>query len=300
MERILWSALAAAFTLHPIKIISFVVMGNHVHLIALVEDPADVESFMERFKCETAHAVNRLLGRRQVTVWCEGYDSPAILTIDDLIEKLAYVYTNPVVAHRTDSIDNYQGVSSWQMFTSGQSTREVKRIRRPLLTPLPRGPLSPIRHKQLSDSVELKSNETLSFSLFPAAWKIAFPSNLTLDELNLKVLTRIREIEAEVALIRGAKHIRLPTAHEIVSQPIDTPYSPTSFGRRMWCICRDIPVRVSFIAFIRSLRAQAAEVRSRWGEGYRNEPFPPGLFPPCQPVQANLLPAFIRRALSPC
>ena len=45
--------------------------------------------FMERFKCETAHAVNRLLGRRQVTVWCKGYDSPVILTLDDLVEKLA-------------------------------------------------------------------------------------------------------------------------------------------------------------------------------------------------------------------
>ncbi len=43
---------------------------------------------MERFKCETGHAVNRLLGRRQVTVWCQGYDSPAILALDDLVEKM--------------------------------------------------------------------------------------------------------------------------------------------------------------------------------------------------------------------
>jgi REP element-mobilizing transposase RayT len=143
MELILWSALGVAQSLYPVKILSFVVMGNHIHIIALVEDPATVESFMERFKCETAHAINRLLGRRQVTVWCEGYDSPVILTLDDLVEKLAYVYANPVQAHRAASIARYQGVSSWAMFTSGNLTREVKRIRRTFLGPVVTGNVSP-------------------------------------------------------------------------------------------------------------------------------------------------------------
>ena len=297
MERIIWSALAAAFNLHPVKIISFVVMGNHVHILVLIEDPRDVKSFMERFKCETAHAVNKLLGRRQVTVWCEGYDSPAILTVDDLIEKLAYVYANPVRAHRTDSIDNYQGVSSWQMFTSGQITKEVKRIRRPLINPLPHRSLSLSQHKQLADTVEQATSETLSFSVSPDAWVKAFPNHLKPEELKQRVINRIREIEAEFNLIRKAKGIRLPSPQEIINQPIDFPYSPTTFGRRMWCICRDIAVRLSFIAFIKSLKAQALEVRKKWACGYQHEPFPPGLFPPCQPLLANLLPAFVRSAL---
>lgn len=91
MEILLWSSLDVAQTLDPVKVIAFIVMGNHVHLIVLVEDPSAVESFMERFKCEIAHTVNRLLGRRQVTVWCEGYDSPVILTVDDLVEKMTYL-----------------------------------------------------------------------------------------------------------------------------------------------------------------------------------------------------------------
>jgi len=299
MERIIWSALAAAYALHPIKIISFVVMGNHVHLIVLVEDPGDVKGFVERFKCETAHAVNRLMGRRQVTVWCEGYDSPAILTIEDLIEKIAYVYANPVRAHRTDSIDNYSGVSSWGMFTSRQLTKHVTRIRRPLLKPLPHRPLSLTQQQQRADAVERASNETLEFSLAPNAWTKAFPNSLTPQELNQKLIKRIREIEAEFSLLRKAKGIRLPSRQAIIKQPIDLPYSPTSFGRRMWCICRDIPLRASFIALIKSLKAQASEVRKRWGEGHRHEPFPPGLFPPCQPSRANLLPAYVRSALAP-
>ncbi len=50
IEAILWSALAVAQNKHPVQILSFVIIRNHVHILALVEDPSDVESFMERFK----------------------------------------------------------------------------------------------------------------------------------------------------------------------------------------------------------------------------------------------------------
>jgi REP element-mobilizing transposase RayT len=298
MEMILWSALALAQDSHNIKIISFVIMGNHIHIIALVEDPTEVESFMERFKCETAHAVNRLLGRRQVTVWNEGYDSPAILTLEDLIEKMAYVYANPVRAHRTDSIDNYLGVSSWQMFTSGGLSKEVPRIRRPFIQPLPKGVLSPSEHKRKAAHVAELAKETLTFTLTPDAWTVAFPNHMTTEQFNDKVLKRIREIEQEMAAVREKERIFLPTEYQIITQPIDTPYSPTTFGRRMWCICGNIPVRIAFIAFVKQLVLQARDVRLAWAKGDFRLPFPPGLFPPCPPRLANLMPSFLKRAIA--
>jgi REP element-mobilizing transposase RayT len=298
MEMILWSALAVAQTLYKVKVISFVVMGNHVHIIALVEDPTQVESFMERFKCETAHSVNRLMGRRQVTVWTEGYDSPVILTLDDLIEKIAYVYANPVRAHRTDSIDNYLGVSSWQMFTSGCLSKEVLRIRRPMVEPLPKGILSPAEQKREAARVLALAKETLTFTLSPDAWTVAFPNQLTTEQFNQKLLKRIREIEQEMAAVRESARIILPTEYQLITQPIDIPYSPTTFGRRMWCICRNIPVRVAFITFIKELRAQARNIRLAWTRGDFSLPFPVGLFPPCPPILANMLPSFLKRAIS--
>ena len=295
MEMILWSALAVAQNLYPVKIIAFVIMGNHIHLVVLVEDPEVVESFMERFKCETAHAVNRLLGRRQVTVWCEGYDSPAILTIDDLVEKVAYVYANPVRAHRSNSISTYQGVSSWNMLISGRATKEIKRIRRPCVEPLPKGTLSPNQQKQLAETIEQKATERLNFTLTPNAWTAAFPNFISPEQFNHKVQQRLEEINTEMAAERRAKQITLPTRLEALTQPMDAPYSPTKFARRMWCICRDIPLRIAFIRFIKDLRAKARQVRLLWLRGDRTTPFPTGLFPPCQPVLANLSPAFVRR-----
>lgn len=298
MELILWSALGVAQNLYPVKVIAFVVMGNHIHIIVLVEDPTTVESFMERFKCETTHAINRLLGRRQVTVWCEGYDSPVILTIDDLVEKLAYVCANPVRAHRAASISEYQGVSSWRMFTSGQVVREVKRIRRTFLAPITTGKASASVRLEEAALVENQATENLTFTLSPNAWAAAFSNQITTERFKERVLRRVHEIEEEMATIRVRERISLPTEFEVTSQPIGTLYSPEKFGKRMWCICGDITLRVAFISFIRNLRERARKVRLEWLRGNWRESFPIGLFPPTQPMLANVLPAYFRRSLA--
>jgi REP element-mobilizing transposase RayT len=298
MELILWSALGVAQSFYPLKVISFVVMGNHIHIIALVEDPTTVEGFMERFKCETAHAINRLLGRRQVTVWCEGYDSPTILTLDDLIEKLAYVYANPVRAHRTSSISRYRGQSSWAMFTSGEVTREVKRIRRTFLAPIMQGRVSVSERIHEASVVERQAKEVLSFTLSPDAWMIAFPGQSTPAAINEKLLKRLKEIESEMAIVRERDLITLPSETAEATQPIDTPYVPETFGRRMWCICRDVALKVAFISLIKSLREKARKVRLQWLQGNTSEVFPPGLFPTSYPILANLPSGYLRRSLA--
>ena len=295
MDMIIWSSIASAQALHPIKIISFLMMGNHVHLIALVEEPRDIESFMERFKCETAHAVNRLLGRRQVTVWCEGYDSPAILTLEDLIEKVAYVYANPVRAHLAASISDYLGVSSWKIFTSGQGSKVAKRIRRNFLSRIPDGSLSAAEQAREALIVEQQAKEILTFNLSPDAWIIAFPNQMNPTEFNQRVLDRIKEIEQEMSALRERDQIPLPTEYEVITRPIRTPYSPKKFSRRMWCICRDVVLRIDFIKFVKQLRSEGREARLKWVRGDTAVRFPVGLFPPCQPMLANILPAFFRQ-----
>ena len=297
MNKILWSALAVAQTHHPVKVIAFVVMKNHVHLIVLVEDPSTVEGFMERFKCETAHAINRLLGRRQVTVWCEGYDSPAILTIHDLVEKLAYLYANPIKAYQCATIADYGGISSWHMFSSGQASLEVSRVRRTFLNPLPKGRVPSAMHKQLACNVEQQSTEKLIFRLTPDAWIRAFPNYCSVEKIHDEVRQRVNTIEKEMSEVLQYQKIRVPAPGVIDESPIDCSYRPTKYGRRMWCICGDIALRVTFIAFIQSLRTKAREVRRKWLEGRRNEPFVVGLFPPSPPLLAHLNPGFVRLCL---
>jgi len=73
---IIKSCLARAQFKHPVTISAFVIEATHVHLILVVNNPEDIPGFIGYFKRESAHMLNRVLGRRKRTVWCEGYDSP--------------------------------------------------------------------------------------------------------------------------------------------------------------------------------------------------------------------------------
>jgi hypothetical protein len=123
-------------------------------------------------------------------------------------------------------------------------------------------------------------------------------SPATERKINEKVSRRVREIEADMASIRDKEGIPLPSEFEVSSQPIDIPYEPKKFGRRMWCICSDIPLRIAFISFIKNLREKARKVRLEWLRGNSAEPFSIGLFPPTQPMLVYILPAYFRRSLA--
>ena len=92
---------------------------------------------MKYFKAETAHRINRVLGRKKRTVWCEGYDSPIVLTPLRALVAIAYLYANPAKDGLNYNIDEYEGVNSWKIFTSGNLSEENKIIPRDEFTYLP-------------------------------------------------------------------------------------------------------------------------------------------------------------------
>jgi REP element-mobilizing transposase RayT len=68
--KAIWeSILARAQSLYRVRIVAGILMSNHPHLLIRVEDPEDVPKFVAYVKKETAHALNRLLGVEQHTVW---------------------------------------------------------------------------------------------------------------------------------------------------------------------------------------------------------------------------------------
>jgi REP element-mobilizing transposase RayT len=102
MNLILWGILARAREKHQIKVCHFIFLANHLHMLLVVENPEHVSSFVGYIKCESAHAVNRLLGRRKRTIWEDGYDSPVVLTPDSALNCIGYIYGNPARANLVD------------------------------------------------------------------------------------------------------------------------------------------------------------------------------------------------------
>lgn len=122
-EAILKSCLARAQFMYPVRVVAFLIEGTHIHLVLVVDNPDDVPAFIRHFKTESAHALNRILGRRKRTIWCEGYDSPVVLTLLRTLMVLTYIYSNPAKDDLEKSIDRYPGVSSWKMLRKENTKR---------------------------------------------------------------------------------------------------------------------------------------------------------------------------------
>lgn len=283
MRLILDSIMARALAVSHVKLCHYIWMGNHFHFLIVVKDPQDVEQFIGRVKTESAHAVNRLLGRRRRTIWVGDYDSVPILTFEDAEEKVRYCYLNPRRANVASSIQVYGRPSSWQAVTSGNLSRMVPWIQRSALSP-----------ELLTDKAaveKLTNNASVSheLSISPHAWMDAFgvTDKDTQERIHKKICATVFEEELALAKTQvGTPADERPGA----VQDMRRPYTPTKFSRRMWCICSDVPLRVAYILFVKTLIREGRDVLRRWRKGERAAPYPPGLPPPSFPRLATLLP----------
>lgn len=295
MNLSVWSFLAKAQNLFPIKICHMVSMSNHPHLVAYVENPEDVSAFMNLYKTDTAHVFNRLRGRKKRTVWCKSFDCVPILTVEDVIEQIAYLYVNPQKANLERTIELYPGVSTWEMYQKGITEKDLPVLWRTFYHKLESGYLTRKGQQALARELEEQATERQLFKLSPDAWMDAF--GITDEEekkaINRRIVARVRELEAEYDQKRIKDGTPVLGRDQIIDQPIDKPYIPKKFSKRQWCICRDIPKRVAYIYFVKRLIIAGKAVWQRWKVGDYSVPYPLGLFAPRLRRRGNLLPGHL-------
>ena len=289
LNLIIWSILARAQTLYDIKLCHLFLMGNHLHFILCVKDPESIVRFMERFKTESSHAINRLLGRRQRTVWCDGYDCVPMLTAEDVISKIAYLYLNPSKARLVNHIEEYPGVSSWEMFQSNKLEKISPWVRRTHITALTSHSLTLSQQRIVAQNILAKTDPEIvhKFTLTPDLWMDSFgiTDPKTRSEINSHIFITVKEEEDRLK----KQNPRVIGAQALTLQSISKPFTPKKFSPRMWCICKNKEVRINFIKWVKLLINKGREVSARWKCGDFSKPYPPGLFPPRFPVLCNLI-----------
>ena len=292
MKAIVEGQLARAQHLHPVRINHYLFESNHFHMLATVDNPGDIKGFMGRVKTETAHAINRLMGRRKRTVWCKGYDSPTVLTVEDVINRIVYIYTNPAKDGLERTIDLYPGLSSFAAWQGGETIKSCAWITRNLLKPLTTHVLSQAQYAGIARSLQEKAKASHTFEVFPDDWMEVF--GITEAEhrkkINDEILRRIRAREQMYEMERLEKGYGVVGASRLVAEPRDKPYVPTRRdGRKMWCICQAKDLRKRFIAEARRRVQIAREVYRRWQVGDFSVGYPAGLFPPSMPKRVEAL-----------
>ena len=289
INAILWGILSEARSKYQVRICHFAFMGNHLHLLLMVDNPEHVSEFMRYVKAETSHAINRLLGRDKRTIWEEGYDSPLVPTLSKILHHIKYIYVNPSRASLVDSIKEYPGVSSWEMFVRGIRTVKHAKIPRPELRPLYSPALSINEQRAITRHWEDKGFKKSEFTLEPWAWVELFPG-VDIEQCRSEILESVFEDEEYYRQKRLRENKRVVGATALRRQSMLKEHTPEKRGRRMVVICEDLDLRKSIVEHFRSLCAVAVAAYSRWKQGDLRPKIPPGMFAPRLPVLASALP----------
>ena len=289
MRLLLQSYLAGAQERYPVKIVAFLFMSNHFHLLLVVENPEDVAHFMEYFKRETAIAINRLLGRRQRTVWASGYDSPIVLDEAKMIETLVYIYTNPQEARLVNTIEDYPQLSTWNEFLSGTSSTSLIPTFRRDAVPHLSGPSSKKQAKRVYEEILSKSKHSKVLKIEPFAWLDCFADTIGMSPET--VIERVvKQVRAEEARFQKEHGTKVLGAETLICQDIRTPYTPKKFGKKMICLADDKFKRIEFLQWYFDQKRRIERAMKDWKEKLIPPSLPPGFFLPGGKMTASLLP----------
>ena len=118
------AVLAEAQTRYQIEIICYLFMGNHYHMI-LAGGGKRVSQFMNYVDGEIAKRMIRIYG----DIWGKGfwegrYHEQKLCSLDDVLNKIAYIFSNPVKAGLVHSAEEYPGANSIKALSAPEFTTE--------------------------------------------------------------------------------------------------------------------------------------------------------------------------------
>jgi REP element-mobilizing transposase RayT len=288
MKAVLLGLLARAQALYPITICHYVFMANHVHMLIVVQDPINVPRFMEYFKRESAHLINRLLGRDRHTVWAAEYGSPVVLDAQKTMDRIIYFYTNPQRARLVRRIDDYPNLSGWTTFLNGGEESTVNYFPR---TAVPRraSPEQIISEQTLSDILPYAAAQH-TLKVEPNAWMPCFDASVRADPITIRkeIVERVRR---EERALDEADGVSVVGAEKLQSSSIDLTHVPKKRGKRMICLASEKLHRILFITWFKDGAVQAAAAVKSWLSGIRVS-IPPGFFCPGGSLHSYINPAF--------
>ena len=275
--------MAKASQIYTTELCHFVFMGNHFHFIIRVVNPDDVQASLRYIKSEIAHAINRLLGRRQRTIWKERYDSPLVLDDDKLKSLVTYLYLNPARANLVDTIDEYPGVSSWEMFKSGNHLRKCKKIPRNKIKKLHSASIPVSEQKELVKRYELHSKQ---FELKLEPFSCFKALRCERDTLHQEIITEVYKEEARLRKERKFEPFGPTTLRR---QSMLKEHTPTKHSPKMICLSTDKDLRKALIEHYKSLCYLATKIYESWKLGELSLKIPLGLYSPRVPTLVTLL-----------
>lgn len=273
-----------------ITICSWLFMANHYHAIVILKgEPAEFAAFMNFVDGEIAKLVVRWLGKRNVRVWAQRYHAAPLLTSDDVLDYMVYLFMNPVKARLVRAASEWAGASTFYAL-AGDESRSFKRIMPGKVPRLPRRSFSQKLIERLEGGIANSDAEEWELRVDSFGWMECFSN--TRGQSRLVMLNRLNEAleraERELDQV-GSKVIGMRTlAH---SNP-HKPFRPRKRGRRVACLSKNWELRRRFLLVYRAFCERAERAWRDASSKNMLPTLPPGAFCAPKPFRCCLLPSF--------
>ena len=275
-----------------VELCHFVDMNNHSHTMAVSTTIEKLNKFHMEVKKKTTDAVKALLGIRSLSLWENRTGVFEVVSLDDAIERVVYIYSNPSNASLCDSIDQYPGLSSWDAFQRCEPSIDAEVIVEARWYPVSEIPLLPA-DRSLSPNQDaalyrkLKaSEEAIEHPIVLKPFKWLEPYGISdpkeIEKIRQKIIARVHETERANALARAKANKRSVSRQALMQQRFMRPHIPKKKDRKIFLICSDKETRLSLLESFRQTISRCRECYRLAKSGLRVD-WPPGTFIPWFP-----------------
>lgn len=239
IEKIITGILARAQGLYPVKICAFVFMGNHYHLI-ITGQSCHLSPFMNYIQGCIAKSMQRLIPNFYDGWFWEGrYKEQVLCTVEDVVDKMAYIYLNPVRARLVDKVIQYPGLNSYKYLSRNKYSTLAKWI------PIRKLKELPVQHRRKEDlditRDLLKSADKFEeLTIEPFAWFSGFREKLSAEAVMKRLLDYVDQEEQKPAS-------KALGAAKLIEQPTRKAFTPKANSPTPYIICCDKELRISEI-----------------------------------------------------
>lgn len=283
MKETVLGCLGRAQQLHPVDISHFLFMPNHFHFI-LAGSCKNTSKFMRYFQTELARAIKKLTKIFKYIVWKSRYSEQQILTAEMLIDKIVYIYENPVKAGLVDEAIKWEGASSLRMYKSGTTEIDTTWIPSRYYKALPEcltareglDYLKELRKKKGCEKSRLRMNFNLCFKCLEES------RTWTDEEIYSRIFKRIAFEDKKYQELHKNSFLGV---EKLRKRSINMEYYPSKKGgRQPLFMSDDNEKRIEKINELKELKIQKEIAYKEWRQGITTAPYPRGLFRPGMPV----------------
>jgi hypothetical protein len=277
---------------NKVELCHFVDMNNHSHSMAVATSGENLSKFHMELKKKTTDAVKALLGLSFLSLWEKRTGVFRIVTLEDAIERVVYIYCNPSNARLCDAIDHYPGLSSWKAFKNCEPSVDAEveiDARWYPVSEIPELPAQRCLSSQQDAALyrELKSSERAvrhPVVLKPFKWLESYgvTEPQEIEKVRQRIIDRVRENERVNRIEGTASKKRAVSPEALRGAPYLKFHIPKKRGRKIFLICRNKELRLELLEAFRRTVFRCRECYQKAKNGIRVE-WPPGTFTPWFP-----------------